>query len=57
MMYKIELSEEHLRVISEALGNTALRLALPVVTELQRQIREQQPKPNGYAEEALSAKQ
>lgn len=56
-MYKIELSEEHLRVIADALGNAPFRLAAPVVSELQRQIREQQPKPNGHAEEALGAKQ
>jgi len=42
-MFKIELSEQHLNIIIEALGNTAYRLSAPVLAEIGKQVQEQRP--------------
>jgi hypothetical protein len=57
-MFTIQLNEQMLRVISEALGNAPFRVAAPVIAELQKQIDVQQkPSPptpgNGKTEDAL----
>lgn len=41
-MHTLTLSNEHLAVISAALAEMPLRLALPVVQEINRQLAEQQ---------------
>lgn len=41
-MFRFELSPQMISVISQALGNAPYSVAAPVVTELQRQINEQQ---------------
>lgn len=51
-MYKLELSEQMLDVISRALGNTPYAIAAPVVAELQKQIAAQQQKPQEVKEAA-----
>ncbi len=48
-MYTLTLTGEHLAVINAALQEMPLRIAYPVVAEINRQIAAQQPKP----EEAL----
>lgn len=50
-MIKLELSEQHIAIIGQALGNAPYNVAAPVVAELQRQINEQQ-KP-AHIEEAI----
>lgn len=41
MIFKFELSEQMLAVISQALGNAPYSQAAPVVAEMQRQVDEQ----------------
>lgn len=43
MLYDLKLSDEQLAVISHALQEMPLRLALPVVQEINRQLSEQKP--------------
>lgn len=38
-MHKLELSDQHLAVLSEALANIAYRHAAPVVAEINRQLQ------------------
>ena len=45
-MHKIELTDEQLAVINAALQEMPLRLAYPVVAEINRQIAAQQAKDN-----------
>lgn len=41
MEYDLKLKDEHLAVISDALQEMPLRLALPVVQEINKQLMEQ----------------
>ena len=43
-MLKLELSEQHVAIIGQALGNSPYNVAAPVIAELQRQIDAQKPK-------------
>lgn len=43
MPVTLTFSDQHMQVIADALGNHPLKLALPVVQEINRQIAEQQP--------------
>ena len=45
MKIKLELSPDHLQIIRAALDEMPLRLALPVVQEISRQIAAQQQEP------------
>lgn len=47
MMIRLELSEQMVAEIGNALNNHPFRLAAPILAEIQKQINEQQPKPNG----------
>lgn len=40
-MIKLELSEQHIAVIGQALGQAPYNVAAPVIAELQKQINEQ----------------
>lgn len=40
MSIKLEFSDQHFQIIAEALGNMPLRVALPVVQEINRQVAE-----------------
>lgn len=48
-MITLELSEQMVAVIGEALGNAPYKLSAPIIAEIQKQIEEQQPKGNGDA--------
>lgn len=39
---KFELNDQHIQVIAQALGNAPYNASAPVITELQKQINEQQ---------------
>lgn len=41
-MLKLELSEQHVTIIGQALGNAPYNVAAPVLAEIQKQINEQQ---------------
>lgn len=41
-MIKLELSQQMIQVIADALGNSPYRVAAPVLNEMQKQINEQQ---------------
>ena len=43
--YALNLTEEHLAVINAALQEMPLRIAYPVVAEINRQLAAQHPKP------------
>lgn len=54
-MLHLDLSEQMLGVIAEALANHRFRDAAPVIAELQRQINAQRPMGNGRDEAAQTA--
>jgi hypothetical protein len=49
-MIKLELSEQMVAIVGEALGNVPFKIAAPVIAEIQKQIEAQRPKTNGKAE-------
>jgi 16S rRNA A1518/A1519 N6-dimethyltransferase RsmA/KsgA/DIM1 with predicted DNA glycosylase/AP lyase activity len=49
-MIKLELSEQMVAVVGEALGNMPYKISAPVVAEIQKQIEAQRPKANGKGE-------
>ena len=44
-MFKLELSEDMMNIIVQALANAPYRVAAPVLNEIQKQVNEQQSKP------------
>lgn len=49
-MIKLELSEQMVAIVGEALGNVAFKISAPVIAEIQKQIEAQRPKANGKNE-------
>lgn len=59
-MFKLELSEQMVMVIINALGNHAYREAAPVIAELHKQVNNQRismPPSNGKAEQTFEKRE
>jgi hypothetical protein len=51
-MVKLELSEQMIQVIGEALGNAPFKTSAPVIAELQKQINAQQDEAPAQSKQA-----